>query len=271
MSDPYANLGDAAPAMQEAIADAMQARAADPDQIAMRRAYLSEIRLPSGALAVEFGSGTGEVTRDLVDIAGATAAIGIEPGPVMVTRAQKGFADRADLSFVEGDAGATALDTGSVDLVAMHTLLCHVPDYDRVVAEAVRILRPGGTLAFFDGDYSTATCAIGHFDPLEAALRFMIDNNVHNLWIARWARPLFARHGLRVGKPRAHAYLAGAEPTYFRSVLERATTVMRERKLLSDEGADGLRAEMERRIARGTFFGFMSYISVLATKPEAAA
>ena len=271
MADPYANLAASDRATQEAIADAMQARAEDPEQIALRRTYLAPLKLPPSAVAVEFGSGTGDVTRDLVDMAGAATAIGIEPGPVMVERAEARFAHRPDLSFRTGDAAETGIPDRSVDLVAMHTLLCHAPRYEAIVAEAFRILRPGGLVAVFDGDYDTANCAIGAFDPLNQVLHFMIDHTVTNRWIARELRPLLARHGFAVERLAAHAYLAGPEPAYFRSVIDRGLAVMQARGLLSELGAAGLAAEMAQRIATGRFFGFMSYVSAVATKPRAAA
>ncbi|WP_422774497.1 methyltransferase domain-containing protein [Plantactinospora sp. WMMC1484] len=47
---------------------------------------------------------------------------------------------------VNGDAGAVPLADGCADLVAAGEVLEHVPDWRRVVAEAARLLRPGGTL-----------------------------------------------------------------------------------------------------------------------------
>ena len=143
MSDPYANLAAEDDALQARIADAMDARCQDPAQIALRRAYLEDIRLPPNALAVEFGSGTGFVTLDLIDMAGAGRAIGIEPSPVMVARAKSHFGGHEQLHFEVGDAKNTGLDAGSVDLVLMHTLLCHVPRPEDVIAEAWYVTQKG--------------------------------------------------------------------------------------------------------------------------------
>lgn len=83
MSDPYADLGKAEKGVQIAIADAMDARSIDPAQVAMRHDYLSEITLAPGAFAVEMGSGTGHVTRNLVTLMRADHALGIEPSQIM--------------------------------------------------------------------------------------------------------------------------------------------------------------------------------------------
>lgn len=267
MADPYADLGNADTGVQTAIADAMDARSVDPAQVAMRRAYLSEISLPEGALAVEMGSGTGHVTRDLIEVAGAARALGIEPSGIMVARARTHHADLPALRFEIGDAKATGLAAASVDMVLMHTLLCHVPGPEEVMEEAFRILRPGGVLAVFDGDYDTTSVAIGDFDPLEAVVEYMINANVHNLWLPREMAPMAAAAGFSPGRLRPHGYLASGEAAYFITVIDRALDRMQSEGLLTADGAAGLRAEAKNRIVENRFFGFMSYISMIATKP----
>ena len=54
-----------------------------------------------------------------------------------------------------GDARALDLPDGHFDVVVAHTLLSHVDEPVRVLEEARRVLRPGGTLVVFDGDYAT--------------------------------------------------------------------------------------------------------------------
>ena len=49
----------------------MEARCIEPAEVEIRKAYLSDLNLPSNASALELGSGTGHVTKDLLDLAGA--------------------------------------------------------------------------------------------------------------------------------------------------------------------------------------------------------
>jgi hypothetical protein len=44
-----------------------------------------------------------------------------------------------------------------------------MPCPERPPAEAHRVLRQGGRIAIFDGDYATTTVAIGEHDPLQVA------------------------------------------------------------------------------------------------------
>ncbi len=245
----------------------MEARCLEPAQVAIRKAYLSDLKLPSDARALELGSGTGHVTKDLLDLAGAKTAHGLEPSPVMVERAKKSFGNDTRLSFDIGDAKDTGFEDASFDLVLMHTLLCHVPGPEAVVQEAFRILKPGGVLAICDGDYDTATAQIADFDPLDQLIRFMINQNVTNLWIMRQVSGILAKTGFQLGARKGHGYVAEAEATYFLTVIDRGADRMIEERVLFPETAEALKAEARRRVAEKTFFGFMSYVSQIATKP----
>ncbi|MEM7075766.1 MAG: methyltransferase domain-containing protein [Pseudomonadota bacterium] len=267
MADPYSDLAHQDAALQTRIADAMEARCREDAQIELRRNYLSGLDLPADAFAVELGSGTGHVTHDLLTLAGAHSALGIEPSPVMVERAQTAFEHTEGLSFRMGDAKTTGLGDASVDLVLMHTLLCHVPGPEDVVREAHRILKPGGLLAICDGDYDTATAQIAEFDPLDQLVRFMINQNVTNLWIMRQISEILATNGFELGRRRGHGYIAEGDASYFLTVIDRGADRMTETGLLQPDTASALKQEARARVANDSFFGFMSYVSQIARKP----
>lgn len=270
MSDPYSDLAAQDVALQERIADAMEARCLEPAQVDIRKAYLGGLDLPAGAFAVELGSGTGHVTRELLSLAGAERALGIEPSSVMVDRAKRAFDEVEGLDFETGDARSTGLDDNSVDLVLAHTLLCHVPGPQDVVSESHRILKPGGILAICDGDYDTATTQIADYDPLDQLVRFMIDQNVTNLWIMREIGAILTGQGFELGRRKGHGYVAEGEATYFLTVLDRGAERMAETRLIEPETAEALKAEARARVRSDRFFGYMSYVSQIAFKPLAS-
>ncbi|WP_298850050.1 methyltransferase domain-containing protein [uncultured Ruegeria sp.] len=267
MSDPYSDLAAQDTALQERIADAIDARCQDSAQMEIRSGYLSDFNLAQDAFAVELGSGTGYITQELVTLAGASSALGIEPSPIMVERANETFAADHRLRFDVGDAKETGLADDSVDLVVAHTLLCHVPGPEDVISEVYRILKPGGVFAICDGDYDTATAQIADFDPLDQLVRFMINQNVTNLWIMRQIGGLLTRSGFELGRRRGHGYVAEGDATYFLTVIDRGADRMAETGVLQATTAEALKAEAHARVSQNRFFGYMSYVSQIARKP----
>ncbi|WP_245692624.1 class I SAM-dependent methyltransferase [Geodermatophilus telluris] len=102
-----------------------------------------------GARAVDIGTGRrGLGARVAVERFGATEVTAFDVHQASVGRARVRCADLADrVTFRVGDATALPVDDGSVDLVVDFHALHHIPDWRAAVAEAARVLRPGGVLA----------------------------------------------------------------------------------------------------------------------------
>jgi SAM-dependent methyltransferase len=105
---------------------------------------------PSGhALAIEIGSGLGRVCDALARR--FDRVVGVDVSPEMVRQATELVTNPA-VSFRVGDGvGLDGIETGSADLVLSFTVFQHIPRARIVhgyLAEAARVLRPGGLLAF---------------------------------------------------------------------------------------------------------------------------
>ena len=267
MADPYADIANAGDQTQEAIAEALVARSEEDAQIDIRRDYLSRAGIEPGSYAVDLGAGTGHLARQLLDEFGCGRVLGIDPSPVLVDRAKALNAGEPRLQWQMGDARDTGLAADSVDLVTCHTVLCHVPEAERAVTEAFRILRPGGIFAVCDGDYSVSSVALNQADPLQTVLDDFIKSNVHDLWLTRRLPRLLAETGFEGIKMKGHAYIAEGEAPYFMTVVNRGTTALTQRGQLSEDLAQALRDDAAKRIAEGSFFASMNFVSFLATKP----
>jgi ubiquinone/menaquinone biosynthesis C-methylase UbiE len=268
MPDVFSDITNAPADILEAIVDSLEKRAANPKLQAMLDAYLSEIDLPESAQTIEIGSGTGAVARHLARLEQAGRVVGLDPSPVFLAKARELAQGIDNLIFEEGDGRSLPFDEPEFDLVVLHTLLCHVPEPETVLREAHRVLKPGGALAVFDCDFSTASLSTGDFDPFEAITDVMVDSIVHDRWFVRKMTAHLKSCGFEAGPLRSHAYSEHPEPDYMFNWIERGVAALIASERLGEEGAAALRAEAARRIEEGRWYGQVSFASVISRKPD---
>ena len=68
MADVHANIKAAPVEVRDKIADAMEARAAEPRQREIFQKYIARVIFPENAEVLEIGCGTGAITRQLAAI-----------------------------------------------------------------------------------------------------------------------------------------------------------------------------------------------------------
>jgi ubiquinone/menaquinone biosynthesis C-methylase UbiE len=82
---------------------------------------------------------------------GVTEVVAVEPEPFLRERAAERAATApVPVRVVHGTAEALPLADGSVDAVVVSLVLCSVADQGVALAEARRVLRPGGELRFYE-------------------------------------------------------------------------------------------------------------------------
>jgi len=165
--DVYGAIADADLTTQARLADILELRASDPQQRAMLESYLAEIAPLATARVLEIGCGTGAVVRVVAGRPGIGEVVGIDPSPVFIARARELAADLANVAFEEGEGRSVHFEDRSFDVVIFHTTLSHTPSPEVLLAEAFRVLRSGGWLAVFDGDYASISVATDDLDPLQ--------------------------------------------------------------------------------------------------------
>jgi ubiquinone/menaquinone biosynthesis C-methylase UbiE len=267
MPDVWATVSELDAATQQRLADVLEARGADPQQQAMRRAFLAEVGFPTRARVLEVGCGTGVLSRLLARHPEVGEVLGVDPAPSLLERARELAEGLPNLSFRQADGRALPLEDESFDVVVFDSTLSHVPEPAHALAEAARVLRPKGWLAAFDGDYATTTVALGDHDPLQPCVEAMMANSVHDRFLVRRLTGLVRGCGLELAGFRSHGFVE-AGGGYMLTVVDRGVDALHAAGRLGDAAAGALKAEARRRVAAGTFFGHIAYASLTARKPS---
>ena len=113
----------------------------------------SRAGIAAGMQGVDLCCCNGAGMRALVRFCEVASMTGVDATETVVNRGrqrcqEEGLADR--IRFVLGDACNSGLAAGSADFVWGEDAWCYVTDKPRLIAEAVRIVKPGGTIAFTD-------------------------------------------------------------------------------------------------------------------------
>ena len=267
MPDVYARITETNQQIQERLIDILEMRSNDPQQRAMWDAYLAEIEFPPGAQVLEIGCGTGTISRILAQRPGIGRVLGVDPSPIFIAKARELAQGLTNLSFEPSDGRALNLTDESFDVAVVHQALSHVPGPEKLISEAFRILRPGGWLAAFDGDYATGTVSTAENDPLEACVYALRANFVHDPWIVRRLPQLLQGSGFEVHPMRSHGYVEAPIGGYMLTWVDRGVEALLQAGGISSETAAALKAEARQRSMTKRWFGHIAFASILGRKP----
>ena len=246
-------------------------------QCAMHRAeadlLLDRIGLRPGERALDLGCGPLGVLDLLAGRLGpAGRVVGIDREARYLAIARREL-DARGLAAVElrcGDATATELPAASFDLVHERLVLNNVPDPGAVVAEMVRLTRPGGHVVAQDVDWLTWTCLPEHPDwrRLSDAAGRVWSGDVH---IGRRLPALLRTHGLVDVQVLPHLRIFRPGEPYHR-LLVRFVELHRARILdgcsLSAEQLDAAVARLEAHLTDpGTVTLYATLFQVWGRRP----
>lgn len=181
---------------------------------------------------LELACGTGEVTRVLLSLGHEVMAIDFSEAMLSVARAKHEGNARA--RFLLADAENTMEPEGGYDAVVCRHLVWTLTDPDAALADWFRVLKPGGRLLVFDGDWAQPT----RLGRLAARLIRVIDR------------------------------ITGEDPHYDGAMSERHASIMRQLPFGDGLTAEKLRPVVER--AGFTALRFGSHAPIAAAQRRTA-
>lgn len=192
-------------------------------------ALLDSVGLRPGDSAIDLGCGPRGVIDLLAErVAPGGRVVGLDADPAHVAMASEFVASQglSDVEVVRGDARDTGLESGSFDLVHGRTLLITVPQPAEVLAEMVRLARPGGWVVGLEPDTEAAICYPPHpaFDRLCEIFTIAFSRNGADPRFGRRMRELYRHAGLQdvTVEVRAGVYPAGHSRRTIRADLVRS-------------------------------------------------
>jgi SAM-dependent methyltransferase len=271
MSDPFASTDKLDETLLQAIVMRLEARGRHPFFMKMLQEYLDAMPIDAAKTVLDLGCGTGVAARAIARrprFAGQIRGIDLSPALVETARRlarEEGVSGR--IEFRAGDTRGLDLPDGSFDMVVAHTLVSHVDAPLAVVKEAARVVKRGGMVGIFDGDYASIT--FGHEDPVKgkAYEEAFIDAIVTSPRVMRQMPRLLRQAGLELVVSFPYVLAEVGKADFWISAIE---TLIR--KLVPAAGkmraadANAWADVLLKDSAGGVFFGASNYYRYVARR-----
>ena len=173
-------------------------------------ALLDRAQLRPGDSAIDLGCGPRgiiELLHDRVSPGGRVVGLDSDPAHVVMASELVAGAGLGDVEIVQADARRTGLPAETFDLVHARTLLVTVPEPAEVLAEMVRLARPGGWIASHEPDTEHSIYYPRHevLDRLRELFRIGFSRNGADPLIGRRLGELYRQAGLEDVRLEARA------------------------------------------------------------------
>lgn len=267
--DPHRFVNDLDEEALGRVVARLESRARDAVFAELFEKYVGRLALSGAVRVLEVGCGTGAMLRMLARQTGFSGlAWGVDQSSHFIAVANR-FAREENLGgctvFEVGDAHELNFPQASFDVVIAHTLISHVANPAEVLREMARVVRPGGTVAVFDGDYSSLTYAYPdhvfgkHMDEALATATF------NNPLIMRDLPRLLRECGLVLTEAWGDAVTEIGKGSYFKSFAETYVPYVKRSQMLPEEAVDQWLAYQRQAMAEHIFLASCNYYTYLTS------
>jgi ubiquinone/menaquinone biosynthesis C-methylase UbiE len=273
--DPFGRTDKLDDNMLAALVTRFEARGKNPRFAKMLGDYLDAMSIDRTARVLDMGCGTGLAARAIARREAFAGHItGVDLSPYLVAAAKRLASEErlaGHLEFLAGDVRTLNFADGSFDAVIGHTLLSHVEDPLAVLKEAARVVRPGGMIGVFDGDYASLT--FDHPDPVKGKAydEALIGALVTNPRVMRQLPRLLQAAGLELVASASYVLAEIGKADFWASAIDAYRKLVAKASVMTEREANAWAAALQGDSDAGIFFGSSNYYAYVARRPEGAA
>ena len=270
--DPYRITDKLEDALLDGMVSRLEARGNHRFFQDVLREYLDAMDIDSANTVLDMGCGTGVAARTVarrVNFSGR--ATGIDLSPYLVRAAER-LADEEGLGgrveFRTGDTRALGIPEGRFDAVVAHTLVSHVQEALLVIKEAGKVIRPGGLIAIFDGDYASMTFALD--DPVQSKRydEALISAVVTSPRVMRQMPRLIQQAGLEMIRVLPYIMAEVGTGDFWLSGIDSFEKLAPKSGAMTEAQAISWANALHRASDDGVFFGASNYYTYIARRPD---
>lgn len=249
----------------EATSRRVEATYATPDVSGQRQVIRTALGLRPGEDVLDIGSGPGFLACEMsaeVGPGGSVAGVDLSPSMLSIARSRPRAAACAPVEFSAGEATALPCAGGSFDAVTSTQVYEYVENVPTALAEAARVLRPGGRLLVLDTDWDSIVWRSSDNDRMRRVLAAW-DQHLADPYLPRRLSGLLEQAGFTVTHRSAIPLLnAGYDPDTYSAGLIGFVSAFVPRH--SDMTADDIAAWASDlvRLGPGYFFSLNRYLFV---------
>ena len=266
--DPHRFSNQLDEATTQRLIDRLESRAKDTVFTNLFDQYLTKLNFPPSCRILEVGCGTGAMTRRLAGKKSFTGKIvGVDQSAAFIEAAGR-FAKEDGVSelveFKVGDTHDLDLEEESFDMVIAHTLISHVTDPELAIKNFSSVIRKGGTLVVFDGDYASLTYAYPDYEFGRRMDHALASATFNNPLIMRDLIRILPGMGLQITDILANVISEIGSASYFKTFAETYAPMVVSGGLLPKAEVNVWLDRQRSAMSDGTFYASCNYYTYIS-------